>query len=119
MKDRYLFKAKIVNDWEDSGRWIKGFLSAGNEITSFSDGVFEDWHKAEVDPSTICQCTGINDKHGKLIFEGDIVWLDGQKWKIVWNGSGFSIRDDYYTFSFNISDGKKSKIIGNIHDKEA
>ena len=27
----------------------------------------------EVDPSTICQCTGLNDKNGKLIWENDIV----------------------------------------------
>ena len=26
-----------------------------------------------VDPSTICQCTGLRDKHGKLIFENDII----------------------------------------------
>lgn len=27
----------------------------------------------KVDPSTICQCTGLSDENGKKIFEGDIV----------------------------------------------
>ena len=29
--------------------------------------------QVEVDPSTICQCTGLRDKNGKLIWENDIV----------------------------------------------
>ena len=27
----------------------------------------------EIDPSTICQCTGLNDKSGRRIFENDIL----------------------------------------------
>lgn len=33
----------------------------------------------EIDPSTICQCTGLKDKNGKLIWENDIC-------KYQWNG---------------------------------
>lgn len=75
MNDRYLFKAKRL----DSGEWVTGNLvfsvyhkndvcvgQYGNEV-----GYMKLIH--EVDSSTICQCTGLKDKNGKLIWENDII----------------------------------------------
>ena len=67
MDNRYLFKAKRM----DNGEWVIGNL------------VFSVYHKNDVcvgqygndigmhtvDPSTICQCTGLKDKSGNLIWE--------------------------------------------------
>ena len=45
----------------------------------------------EVAPSTICQCTGLKDKNGKLIWENDIVMTvyDGNEhiYQVVWDES--------------------------------
>ena len=75
MQDRYLFRGKRI----DNGEWVEGYLSypfcteKGNESYYFyakdSLGFF---CRCVVDASTICQCTGLKDKNGRLIWENDI-----------------------------------------------
>lgn len=91
MKNRYLYKAKRT----DTGEWVKGnriddgvtgqvFIHAVGNLVNESDKVGEEgclrFLAFEVDPTTICQCTGKRDNtrtkkspEGKLIFEHDIV----------------------------------------------
>ena len=80
MEDRYLFKAKIL----DNGEWEIGSLII------LPNGECEIWNRCnnppdsdpmwrrcvithKVEPSTICQCTGLKEKNGNLIWENDVV----------------------------------------------
>ena len=84
MNDRYLYRAKRT----DNGEWVEGNIMTDNDrcfiVPKFGISCIEE-HKNlmgdnmislyafEVDPSTICQCTGLKDKNGKLIWENDVV----------------------------------------------
>lgn len=78
MENRYLYRGKRI----DNGEWIVGSLIVDKhqdietgeqiEITGIYPSEYKGFSK-RIDPSTICQCTGLKDKSSKLIFENDIV----------------------------------------------
>lgn len=62
------FKAKQLN----SGKWFEGDLvRLGNRVCIGGDHIKDGI--TDVDPSTVCQFTGIKDCEGNGIWEGDIV----------------------------------------------
>ena len=71
MNDRYLYRAKRTDNHE----WI-----TWNILTGIP-------HDVSILEDTVCACTGLNDKNGKLIWENDIVELYDRnidyKWRAV------------------------------------
>lgn len=84
MQDRHLFRAKRT----DNGEWTYGYLYGIWERKYILWGMTNNVpDMKEVDPSTICQCTGLKDENGKLIWENDVVDLYDRntdyKWRAV------------------------------------
>lgn len=137
MENRFLFRGKRI----DTGEWVEGmpFEIEGKTMMLIRDDenllrthyLDENMWNAEiycveVDPSTICRCTGFKDKNGKLIWENDITKNDkGNLYRAFW-------QDDHYQFSwvcvkseklpigakwnFECFRGYEMEIIGNAFD---
>lgn len=121
------FKAKRLDD----NSWVFGYFYEENGNTY----IIENRQKEsklnrnltyQVDPSTVCQFTGLKDCEGKEIWEGDI--LEGEsKSEVVYTKGTFTIffigynkRVFSYPLCFYIKeDGTvDGKVIGNKFDKE-
>ena len=120
-----LFRGKRIS----TGEWVEGWYeppvkwdghSFGTTIAyKCSEGYLDD---AEVDPTTVGQYTGLQDKNGHRIFEGDIIHTDrygGRTYVVIFDDDLCAFVGLVYGSNIFVTfegDGEQYEVIGNIHD---
>lgn len=108
-----LFRGKTVCD----GDWVYGGITWNPSRKKFF--IHTDWEEAKVIPETVGQYTGLTDKNGRRVFEGDICWFyGGDYYSGLWEQNAIvaitDMTDDEQTHY--LKNAEYCEVIGNIYD---
>ena len=114
-KREIAFRGKRI----DNGEWETGFYWHGSSEGSDNHYIYieECDSDVRVDPATVGQFTGLEDKYGKKIFEGDIV--DTGDEEEGYNTLPIVFHDGIFSYEYSsqsLFELYKMSVIGNIHD---
>lgn len=103
--------------------WVYGDLVKTKNFVAIKKTNGDYFHPTQVSPNTVGQYTGLKDKDGKKIFEGDIVTIGNNlKAVVIWFNGSFRFKDElsskatYFDDIGIIMRDYDVQVVSNIHD---
>lgn len=125
MNDRFKFRwySKIYNEMCDVN-----CIEPNNEFVNFQQGKFNDIStRINLGNGVLMQCTGLKDKNGKLIYEGDIVKFKNTDNKYYIGTIKYTDEDVLFCLSYRNENNRddwdyvskyRLEVIGNIYENK-